>query len=140
MEIEKTKKYRFPKGEYYIGDLCYAILTDEDWEELMTAPNGNKWDLSEAKRYKGELVFAHGTYYGDGCYPCNYDEARYCVDSGTIGIMPVSLITDDTWVGATTMIFTKAFDVWYDNGTFHFGDYEIYTNDIEEEYTDEEDE
>jgi hypothetical protein len=128
----KTKKYKFPKGEYYIGDLCYAIKGDDEWAEIMTAPNGNKWDLNEAKTYKGELIFSHFTHYGDGCYPNNYDDKEFWVDSGTIGIMPVSLITEEDWAGAVTMIFTQDFNVWYDNGTFHFGDYEIYTNDLDE--------
>lgn len=80
----------YPAGKYYIGDVCYAVSKQisEQWE--------NKYNNTE-----GTYVFSYNdiqnaitvafTKYGDGTYMDDISKHEYCVDSGTIGIVPFDL-------------------------------------------------
>jgi hypothetical protein len=139
---EETPLIWFEKGEYYIGDLCYAINGDNEWHDIMLDIDGTEWGLEGPKLYKGQLIFSHGTFYGDGGYSDNQGN-YYSVDSGTIGIIPISLVNMDYYSGGgQIMIFDNDFEVLYSNGMFKFGAIEIETKDIneeEEDYIDNED-
>lgn len=78
-----SDKVTSEKG-FYVGDPCY-VLTTADYNKI--SPNGS---LIGSNEYNGYKVVANYTAYGDGTYEDNY-ENFYCVDSGTIGIIPYEL-------------------------------------------------
>jgi hypothetical protein len=67
---------------YVVGDLCNC-LSDDDWERYC-----NRDILPE-----GAYIFR--TAYGDGTY-VDKENRRYDVDSGTLGIIPLDKVTDET--------------------------------------------
>lgn len=84
----------FFAGKYYLGDLCY-VLTSEQWDELMDQVIDGGWGCRDGDFIvNGRRVFLGSTHNGDGTY---YDNKRnqYSVDSGTIGICPIELITPE---------------------------------------------
>ena len=109
-----------PKGEYYIGDPCYAIGTTEDtyWSKLCKVMFGEQKHNSSAKWNKDKKgkkilenyglmvsnpskkdkkfydVAIYGTAYGDGSYKDiqSNDNVEYHVDAGIIGAIPVEAI------------------------------------------------
>lgn len=75
-------------GKFYIGDPCYA-LPDEIYHNIW----GDKYDFEDGLiETDTEAWLVHGTAYGDGCYGPN---GEYPVDSGTISVIPTSLIDED---------------------------------------------
>ena len=81
----------YPAGKYYIGDISYVlacVVYDEQW--------GGKYEFAS-----GTFEFnANGTTanlsavltcYDDGTYVDTVTKKRFSVDSGNIGIVPVSL-------------------------------------------------
>lgn len=71
---------------YYVGDLCY-VLTDSEWDQVCAG------DL-DGLNYIGDRPYSiFRTEHGDGIYAGN-DDAAYCVDSGTIGCIHVSNVSD----------------------------------------------
>lgn len=128
------EKYKFEAGRYYIGDPCYVITNEDEWEEV-GAQTG--WFGSEPFAaydenlflLKGKECWANPTAWGDGCY-FSSDGDEYWVDAGIIGIIPVECIDDSPEFRGGYMFntFDKSFEVWYDNGVFHFGDIVIKTN------------
>jgi len=132
----------FPAGRYYIGDLCY-VFTDKEWEELCKMELWN----GDSHEFKGKIIYSDGTAYGDGEYNDQKGNS-YPVDSGTIGIAPVEILSKSK-LKSNFMFFTpnffdfkKEFTVESNNGWFRFGHIVIETgeeeNDIydydEEEY------
>ena len=125
-----TRKHIFPAGEYYIGDPCY-IIPDEDWAELCI--NTNHWGAGNEPepnfddglfQWNGRTCFATFTAYGDGCYGNRKGDAMVGVDSGLIGIVPLK--KEDEIEGlyypyTLLRTFGKRFEVWEDDGVFHFG-------------------
>jgi hypothetical protein len=77
-------------ARYYVGDLCYVM--HPEWNEvcdLVTFDNENSaYELSDGRQF-----FMLNTAYGDGTYNDNFGRP-YSVDSGTIGAIKVSDITD----------------------------------------------
>jgi len=129
------EKITFDAGRYYIGDPCYVVTDDEEWEEI-GAQTG--WFGSEPFAgydenlflKKGKECWAESTAWGDGCYQGS-DGGEYWVDAGLIGIVPVEAIDDDVpdfRGGYAYHTFDKPFEVWYNDGVFHFGDITIDTN------------
>ena len=81
-----------PAGRYYVGDLCYVM--HDRWDEACNVTlhggivlNGT-FNLPDGKRF---AMFS--TQWGDGSYSGN-DGNNYCVDSGSIGCILLSDITD----------------------------------------------
>lgn len=74
-----------PAGNYWIGDLCYA-LSDEDWEEVCELTISPEGDCLEGEfEFKDGRRFAmYSTAYGDGIYK-DQNGFEYPVDSGTLG-------------------------------------------------------
>lgn len=85
----------FPKGKYYLGDLCY-VLTDDQWNELLEQCIDHKINQCYDGEFlvSGKKVFMVSTAYGDGSY-YDGDNNRYAVDSGTIGLCPTSIISQE---------------------------------------------
>lgn len=81
-----------PSGKYYIGDLCY-VLNNQDWDEVcsLTIKDRNIID-GEFTMKDGRRFAMYSTKFGDGEYSDQYGMA-YCVDSGSIGCILASDIT-----------------------------------------------
>ena len=134
-----TKKYTFPAGEYYVGDPCYAI-DNAVWDDLIAVTGCfgyNPDDLSDWNdglyHYKYRPCWCHGTAYGDGMYRGS-DGYHYAVDAGLIGIIPIEAVDMSEltslidFTGFRIKTFDKDFEVWYNDGVFHFGNIRIKTN------------
>lgn len=144
-----TEKHIFPAGIYYIGDPCY-VIADKDWDTLLNRTgvlgcSDKNDDGSPAQyedgifTYQDKKCFATGTAYGDGEYGVlgTFGDS-VAVDAGLIGIIPVDAITSiESADGGIIKVFNREFEVWENDGTFHFGKYTIKTSDEEED--DEED-
>lgn len=119
----------FKAGKYYIGDPCYCFSHNKNsWEDLL-----KETEFFEAceGEYKGKPLYAGSTSYGDGIY---YDKKgnKYFVDSGTLGILDVSLIDRegfdfDNHSYYRIIEFKEDFIVDIDYGKFRFGDIYIDT-------------
>ena len=140
-----------PAGTYYVGDPCYVFNNSgkaDSWMKIIEI--SDCFDIPHIE-FKDKPVIAFGTSdeshfvkFGDGVYN------GFCVDSGLIGIVDISLIEEGSAFfnesfdrDKHTVTFDKPFDFEWDNGDFHNevqlaaigGRISIYTND-EEEYDD----
>ena len=137
-----------PAGEYYIGDLCY-VMTSEEWLEVCDLT------IQDTRLIEGEFQLKDGrkfamysTAYGDGTYYDHYGFS-YSVDSGSIGCIRMEDIKDNknASLGDTQNLLDlgaiQNFDTdfvtgggrgepgW--EGLIQFGHVVIETNPIEEE-------
>lgn len=118
-------KHQFPKGTYYIGDLCY-ILNDE-WDEVCEAQSPE-----EPTKLKDGRIFAmYGTAWGDGVYE-DKEGREYWVDSGTIGCVKVKR-GQKPIKGGQLIKFTEPFSVSSKNGAITIGPVQIDTDPDEED-------
>ena len=132
---------RLPAGRYYIGDLCYTDLgNDETWNEvcrLHFSEAGKRNDLLTLK--DGREFVMLSTAYGDGDYPMmNGGElvGHLPVDSGTIGITRVENAFPDGVEngGGIVMSFDESFNVFdIDDGLLIFGRYAVFTDEVDDE-------
>ena len=126
-----------PAGTYDVGDPSY-VFNDDSWAKILEISNCFNTPHIE---FKDKPIIAFGTKSGEGVYN------GFCVDSGLIGIVDISLIEEGTAFfnenfnrQKHTVTFFKPFDFEYDDGDFHIGQQiHIYTNDddYEDEYEDE---
>jgi hypothetical protein len=72
-------------GKYYLGDPCYSL--NESWDDILKQSKNFKEPLIDVP--EGQIL-AFKTAYGDGEYPSNAGR-KFCVDSGLLGLVPVSL-------------------------------------------------
>jgi hypothetical protein len=136
-----TIKHVFPAGKYYVGDPCYAVK-DENWNALcdQTHTFGNEdkeisptdYNWTGLFRYNDKDCFTDDTKYGDGSFYDNYGH-EFGVDAGLIGIMPLEVCDGDSMEGGQIIEFTLDFEVWAEDGDFHFGNVVIQTGDTEED-------
>lgn len=114
--FEKTLKFVAPPGDYYIGDLCYA-LSSEVYDTIFGGLGG--YD-SGFYREKGtdNFFFVDNTAYGDGLYHGN-DGKEFGVDAGIIGICPKSLCKEDR-NGGHFYSFKEDVKCKFGGGVFHF--------------------
>lgn len=77
-----------PPGRYYIEDPCYAIEW-EDWPQFMASRDG-----SPRRTLRGHNAAAFQTATGDGTFS-DSEKHLYSVDSGTIGLVPEAIATQD---------------------------------------------
>ena len=126
-------KITFQPGRYYIGDPSYVINDEEDWEEIsaQTGCFGNEpFSAYDENLFllKGKECWADTTLYGDGTYFDN-EGSEYWVDAGILGIIPSDAIEDspDFRSGYGFVDFSEPFEVWNDDGVFHFGNMSIST-------------
>lgn len=110
-------KYILPAGEYYIGDICYA-LDNKIYEGIWGGNNyGNGKYVCESHNF-----VVNTTHSGDGYFPSNSPGVYYCVDAGNIGMVHDSLIDKhklECLMKCGSMhIFTGDVSFEYDSGTF----------------------
>lgn len=121
-----------PKGEYYIGDLCYVQKLSDVWDDFC-----NEFFRVEHSEVAGVEFFAAGTAYGDGGYTGS-DGIEYAVDAGLIGIISAKHLTAEDrakdYVNVTK--FDKPFNVSAEKGVFYFG--RIVIDTMNEDSEDEE--
>lgn len=119
-----------PAGQYYIGDCCYVLGDDYDWDDFCNQFFTDGEDIT----INNLPVVAYSTRYGDGTYKSNTGDS-FPVDAGMIGIMPKKL-----WKGAgqpsgCTLVAFKVKFTCEDmgQGKLRFGDIVIDTGDEDEE-------
>ena len=94
-------------GEYWIGDLGY-VLSDSDWGRACGNFNGSCVIRLES----GDLALLFTTY-GDGFFGGGTGSGvGFCVDSGTIGIVPASAVEDERNAGVK-LEFSNSFVCQY---------------------------
>jgi hypothetical protein len=89
--FKATKTVTLPPGEYYIGDLCYA-LDDTIYENVFGSNDYESGLYTQTSTNRS--FFVDNTAYGDGAYEGS-DGKEYCVDAGIIGICNKSLMCQD---------------------------------------------
>lgn len=108
-----------PKGEYYIGDLCYVQKLSAVWDDFCTAFFD---DYAGHAKVDGIEFFANSTAYGDEEYT-GTDGSDYPVDAGLIGIISAKHLTAEDlaedYINVTK--FDKPFNVSAEKGVFYFG-------------------
>jgi hypothetical protein len=118
----------FPRGEYWIGDLCYVLGQDQGtWDQIGDALCAafNRGEHVATLFLRGTPVWLARTAYGDGVYSDQHGRS-YAVDSGTIGLCSTSLCTatslaelGDTLGQVITM--PRNFHPTWDHGVFVIG-------------------
>ncbi len=118
-------------GTYWVGDLCYLIEDQKDWDQVvkfMFGDDGNKPKYGVFK-LKGAEGAIFGTAYGDGVY---HDQLgnEYGVDSGTLGLFPVGVLPNSRFAsGGSIHLFPNEFHVSCVRGEMRFGHISIDTRD-----------
>jgi hypothetical protein len=133
MRIKKVEVI-VPKGNYVIGDPCYAV-PDEDWDDLLSSCNYFQSPIGYVRRGFKDKVFvlAFGTKWGDGCY-LGSDGHEYGVDAGLLGLVPVELLEDISQHDGIIVNFPKdALCIDDGSGKLRFGHITIDTDPEEEE-------
>ena len=114
----RTDMCILPAGRYYIGDLCYG-LPDNIYDYVF---GGTVYDSGLYKNEeRNDFFFLGNTYAGDGDYKGS-DGFNYSVDSGTIGICPVELLSHEGNVKSLGKIysFKKPVECSVKDGVFKF--------------------
>jgi len=87
----RTQLVEVPVGTYVIGDPCYSIQAQAEWDEILRTSDYFENPIATltrgGKQYK---VLGFRTAWGDGCYDDNLGNV-YPVDSGCIGLVPVEI-------------------------------------------------
>lgn len=128
-----------PAGKYYIGDLCYVLNREKEWDQFCDITiQGRRVLDGEFQMPDGRRFATYGTAYGDGEY---YDREgnSYGVDAGLIGCILMSDVphiseSEASDLGAVIQ-FDREFQTGSHEGTIAFGPVRIDTN---AEYADEE--
>jgi hypothetical protein len=132
-----------PAGTYFVGDPCYAV-PDDRWHEWLAladpdvfGPNPTRNDGGCARVLNAELdghpVLGIGTAYGDGVYQDKQGNS-FPVDAGLIGLVSVGLIEDKVRDDLGVIwTFERPFECSYRDGVIVLGDFEINTEDEEED-------
>lgn len=114
---------KLKKGTYYVGDPSYIF--NDSWDVII-----HETDYFEISEIFGEDCCVGDTAYGDGTYCDNFGR-KYNVDSGLIGILPISLINIDNEITIEEIEksydmhiieFNDDFEVSISNGIFEFDD------------------
>lgn len=113
---EKTHKYIAPAGEYYIGDLCYAVES-QVYDTIFGSLGGYDSGLYKEKGTEHFFLVAN-TFAGDGRYYAT-DGKEFCVDAGIIGICPKALCKQDG-NGGQFYTFKDPVRCHFQNGIFEF--------------------
>jgi hypothetical protein len=121
--------FTVPAGKYYLGDPCYSLQDGTDnWGNVLDAS-----DCFHKPYIKGKkMAVAFGTAFGDGEYFDQHGNA-YPVDSGMIGLVPVSMATVKKPTGVQKVEFKSPVECTKEGGLLKFGEYEIDTDPQEEE-------
>jgi hypothetical protein len=114
--FENTLKYTAPPGEYYIGDLCYAV-GDDVYDTIFGGLGGYDSGLYKEKGTT-RFFLVDNTAHGDGLYHAN-DGKEFGVDAGIIGICPKVLCKKDG-SGGQFYTFTEPVKCRFHGGKFEF--------------------
>lgn len=121
-----------PPGAYLLADPCYAVPA-ELWEELLESCNYFETPVGNVQ---GRQVLAFPTAYGDGSY-VGSDGFTYGVDSGLIGLTPLSLVPEHeraplSTLGAVVTLVVPTLCTWRE-GLMTFGALRIDTRSVGQE-------
>lgn len=124
---------KFQAGEYFIGDVSY-VVRPKDWQTLLRIN-----DDEDGCQLRGHNVFFAGTCGGDG--PWKDQVGRwYSTDTGTLGIIPVSLCLKSMLKRIAkrgncghVIKYYREFDVTATGGNFKFGDIVVFTDGSDDE-------
>ena len=117
---EKLRNVELPAGEYYIGDLCYA-LQDQIYDKVF----GKEGYESGFYQSPNGSFLVNSTAYGDGEYPGS-DKHSYCVDAGIIGIASMGVCDKNNMdhkggiSGGHIYTFDYPVTCSFKGGNFHF--------------------
>ena len=131
-----------PAGEYYIGDLCY-VMTSEEWLEFCDiTTQGTRVIDGEFQLKDGRRFATYGTMYGDGVYYDHYGHS-YSVDAGLIGCIKIEDIKAKKYDNLLNLGAIQKFDTEFVTGggrgepgwegLIQFGHVVIETDPAEEE-------
>ena len=125
MTTSETKSETLPPGLYYIGDLMYLSLSEEEFEKSMD-------EIGVFTNEKGQKCAVFRTMAGDGVYLDN-DGHSYTVDSGMIGAYPIENLEEAHSLGKGVE-FLEEVSAGYDEETsiISFGDIHIHTDPFDE--------
>jgi ribosomal protein S27AE len=137
---EGGQPVKFGPGEYFLGDICYALdddIYDKVWGSMFNYDDG-------AYKVRGYVFAVSSTAYGDGAYS-GTDGVTYGVDAGVIGIVPKELSQLDShggrWIKVKTSLTFQAgdgiFNIYIDRGEIVEIDTKNDPNREEDETTDE---
>jgi hypothetical protein len=108
------EKKTLPPGEYYIGDLCYAL--DQSVYDKIFGGHGYESGYYE---HKDGRFFVNNTAWGDGEF-IGSDGKSFPVDAGIIGICSSSLYVKAKVYGGHIYTFTQPVVCDFRNGKFRF--------------------
>ena len=125
MTTSETESETLPPGLYYIGDLMYLSLSEEEFEKSMD-------EIGVFTNEKGQKCAVFRTMAGDGVYLDN-DGHSYSVDSGMIGAYPINSLEEAHSLGKGVE-FLEEVRAGYDEETsiISFGDIHIHTDPFDE--------
>ena len=106
---------QLPAGQYYIGDLCYA-LDDLVYDKIFGEVG--KYQSGFYRKSDKEFFYLDGTSVGDGEY-MGSDGKTYSVDAGIIGITPIACMKQ-SGDGGHVHTFTSPVRVRFKDGLFTF--------------------
>ena len=121
IELAKHFTLQVPAGDYYIGDICYALsdaMYDDVFGGTLYTPG-----IYQEKR-SGRLFAVAATSFGDGEFRGS-DGKRFSVDAGVIGIVSKALVSKDG-NGGHFYNFPNAVTCTFGYGTFEFSDGSVY--------------
>jgi hypothetical protein len=110
-----------PAGQYYLGDPCYCLASM--WREVLDKSNYFETPFVIGKKLP---IIAFETAFGDGIY-FDQNGTEYSVDSGLIGLVPVSM-ADSAPIGVQKVKFKTSVECYIDGPRLHFGEYVIDTD------------
>lgn len=114
--FDSFTSFLVPAGDYYIGDLCYA-LKDELYEKVF---GGMGYSTGLYKMSDGSFFMMSHTKCGDGEYPGTNGKS-YPVDAGIIGIAPLSVCKPvEEWSSGEIHTFPYEVSCVFVNGRFQF--------------------
>ena len=141
---------KFPAGDFYIGDLCYAFKAPGQWDEVCS----NSIDPGHHDCREGQFCLSDGTRYaifntayGDGTYR-DQENNKYSVDAGCIGVVSLDALKksvpdldiDELMRLGVCCSFSDRFETYAERGHIHIGHLiidtagDLYEIEDEEEY------
>ena len=127
-----TQEVQIPAGEYYLGDISYAL---SEWTIKEYGPLcAEQYAMNEFPAGDGRKCVIYTTHIGDGIYYDNEGDS-YFVDAGSIGLIPVEAVEeDDCYHFGCVLVFDEPTTAFASpkHDFLCFGDTTIYTGLDEE--------
>lgn len=114
--FNKKTSVVLPAGEYYIGDLCYALK-----HNLYDTVFGPRYELGHYWTFRPNEAFMVGGYIDDGSYRGS-DRKVFEVDAGIIGIASMATLdpAKAPYSGGHMYTFKSPIHVRFHNNKFNF--------------------